>query len=102
MRANEAPMPVEVSPNFQVRGVEIGFEHKTRVQAQGEALIASSAGEIVVDLGELERANSVTVSVLLGWYRAAQRENKSIVFVNLSKELRNIVTFSGLADVLGV
>ncbi len=91
---------VEISSDFHVQGEEVTFDQAARLQADGETRIAESAADIAVDFGGLRLANSLTVAIMLAWYRAAQRANKSIVFVNLSKELRNIVTFSGLAEVL--
>lgn len=72
------------------------------IKAEGVALIEGNHGEepIRVDLSGLERANSVTVAVLMAWYRHAVLQQKSILFVNLSQELLNIIEFSGLRRIL--
>ena len=58
--------------------------------------------EVQIDLGAQTQANSVTVAVMSAWVRAASLHNKSIVFVNLSGDLRNIIALSGLDDVLNL
>ena len=73
---------------------------ETEQKAAGEALMARSPGPYQFDLGGLQRANSVTVAVLLAWYRHATLRQKSIMFVNLSQDLLNIIEFSGLRRLL--
>ena len=90
----------ELTDDFRLLGGAIDFDDADAVKARGCALIESATAPVRVDLGSLERASTVTVAVLLAWYRAAHFHDKSIVFVNLSSDLRNIVRFSGLDSVL--
>ena len=93
-------MSVAINPQFEVVGEEIGLNAAETIKASGRALIEAGDGPFQVDLAGLERANSVTVALLLAWYRCAVLQKKSIFFVNLSEELHNIIEFSGLSAVL--
>ena len=93
-------MAVELTPDFALQGEELELEQAEAIKAAGEALMARSPGPYQFDLGGLQRANSVTVAVLLAWYRHATLRQKSIMFVNLSQDLLNIIEFSGLRRLL--
>jgi ABC-type transporter Mla MlaB component len=93
-------MAVELTPAFALQGDELALEQAEAIRAEGEALMARSQGPYQFDLSGLERANSVTVAVLLAWYRHATLRQKPIMFVNLSQDLLNIIEFSGLRRVL--
>lgn len=80
----------------------VNWENAEDVKAAGEVLISAQDDNIEVDLGCLQQANSVSVAVISAWYRAARLQDKSIVFVNLSQELRNIIALTGLDDVLTI
>ena len=94
------PLPAKLSENFCLTGDEVSFEQAESLKTTGERMISAATAAIQVDLGGVGRANSLTVTLLAHWFRTAQRQNKSIVFVNLSQELRNIIAFSGLNQVL--
>lgn len=93
-------MSVELNEQFCLRGVEVSLDEAEALKRQGLKLIDAHQGPIKVDLGELQRANSVTVALLVAWYRRAILQQKPITFVNLSEDLHNIVEFSGLSRVL--
>lgn len=93
-------MPVHLAEPFALSGDELGLDQAEGIKAQGVARIDSIDGPIQVDLAALQRANSVTVAVLMAWYRHAALRQKSIMFVNLSQELLNIIEFSGLRHLL--
>jgi anti-anti-sigma factor len=93
-------MSVALTDQFSFVGEEIGLDVAEAIKTQGVGLINTSTGPINVDLAGLNRANSVTVAVLVAWYRHATLQRKSIFFVNLSEELHNIVDFSGLSRIL--
>ena len=78
----------------------VELDEAERIKDAGCALIEGAPGPFRVDLAGLRSANSVTVAILAAWYRAATLQEKAIVFVNLSAEMRNIVHFSGLDEVL--
>ncbi len=93
-------MKVTISEDFSVSGDELTLEDAESIKTAGVRMIAAGGDKIRVDLTGLDRANSVTAAVLVAWYRAATLQNKSIVFVNLSQELRDIIEFSGLSRML--
>ena len=93
-------MSVTINPQFEIVGEEIGLDIAEMIATSGRALIEAGEGPFQVNLAGLERANSVTVALLLAWYRFAMLQKKSIFFVNLSEELHNIIEFSGLSKVL--
>jgi anti-anti-sigma factor len=93
-------MSAVLSDQFALSGVELGLDQAEQIKAQGVAMIGTSDGPITVDLAGLERANSITIAVLVAWYRHATLQNKNIMFVNLSQDLHNIIEFSGLLSVL--
>ena len=93
-------MPVQLTEPFGLQGDELELDQAEAIKTQGIRLIENGAGPFRVDLAELRRANSVTVAVLMAWYRHARLHEKSIVFVNLSQDLLNIIEFSGLRRIL--
>ncbi len=90
----------ELTDDFRLLGEAVDFDEADALKARGCALIEAATTAVRVDLGGLERASTITVAVLLAWYRAARSNDKAIEFVNLSSDLRNIVRFSGLDPVL--
>ncbi len=93
-------MSVVLTPEFAVVGRELDINDAENLKNAGRDLIANGQSPLRVDLAGLETANSVSVAVLVAWYRAAAREEKSIDFVNLSPELQEIIEFSGLSRLL--
>ena len=94
---------VQLTPEFALHGDALAFSSADDIREQGCRLIRAAEaqpGPVEVDLGGVKRANTLMVAILLAWYREAHLLQKSIVFVNLSSELRNIVTFSGLQSIL--
>lgn len=91
---------IELTDDFRLIGQEISVDQAEQLKLRGIALIKAGDGQITVDLAMLKHANSLTVALLTAWFRAARLQNISIVFMNISEELRNIIDFSGLADVL--
>ncbi len=93
-------MSATIDDRFAISGEEITFDDAEGIRARGNEMIAAAVGDIEIDLSGLERANSVTVAILMDWFRNATLQQKSIACVSLSVELRNIVEFSGLSEVL--
>jgi phospholipid transport system transporter-binding protein len=56
--------------------------------------------EWVVDLGQVEAADSAAVSLLLGWLRNAQRHGATLSFVNVPENLRSLANLYGVAETL--
>ncbi len=95
-------MTVELTDDFRLLGDELEVQDAEAIKRQGTELLSNAGSQVVIDFAGLKRANSITVALMLEWYRVASSANKSIVFVNRSEELRNIVRFSGLTQVLNL
>lgn len=93
-------MSAVLTERFTLEGIELGLDQAELIKAQGVEILNEQPGPFHVDLSGLERANSVTVAVLVAWYRHATLQQKAIFFENLSEELHNIIEFSGLSRVL--
>lgn len=94
-------MPVVINEKFQLQGDELTMQDAEMVKARGMKLVDEAAGpQVRADFGGLQRANSVTVAVMLAWHRHALLHDKSIEFTHLSAELGNIIEFSGLRSLL--
>ena len=72
-------MPVQLTDAFSLLGEELEAAQAEAIKAQGIELIQQRGGPFEVDLAGLERANSVTVAVLMSWYRHAMLQQKSIM-----------------------
>lgn len=70
------------------------------LRAEGEALIASLASPVIVDLAEAGNVGSVGVSVLLCWLRKADALGKRLVVVNMPDKMRDVSRVSGLDELL--
>jgi phospholipid transport system transporter-binding protein len=65
-----------------------------------EAMQPLEGKEWVVDLGQVEAADSAAVSLLLGWLRNAQRHGATLSFVNVPENLRSLADLYGVAETL--
>ena len=88
-----------LSDDFLLSGM-VSFSNAEKILGRGNELIEQSSVPCHVDLQAVGHANSLTVALLMGWYRHANLNGKSIFFQNLSHELRNIIEFSGLDSVI--
>ena len=83
----------------QLSGV-VDFANLAEIRRIGEARINEAREALSIDLSRLEKANSAAVALLIAWFRAAEAHQMSIAFVEVPHELRNIIAFSGLDEVL--
>jgi phospholipid transport system transporter-binding protein len=65
-----------------------------------EAMQPLEGKEWVVDLAQVEAADSAAVSMLLGWLRNAQRHGANLSFVNVPDNLRSLADLYGVAEAL--
>ena len=56
--------------------------------------------EWVVDLAQVEAADSAAVSLLLGWQRNAQRHGAKLTLVNVPENLRSLADLYGVTEAL--
>lgn len=88
---------VVLTPEFQVCGEQLSADQAEELKQAGWELIGQHLGqEIVVDLSQLQRANSVLVAVLLSWNRRAYQLEKSLRLAHPSQALTAMLSFSGL------
>ncbi len=59
-----------------------------------------AAGDMVVDLSQVEAVDSAAVSMLLGWLRAAQRNQRTLHVTGLPEDLLSLARLYGVADLL--
>lgn len=56
--------------------------------------------DLLVDLTQVEAVDSAAVSMLLGWSRAAQRNQRTLRVSGLPADLLSLATLYGVADML--
>lgn len=56
--------------------------------------------KIIVDLSQVERADSAGVALLLDWWRQAQNHNTQIHYSGAPAQMLDIIRFCALEDVL--
>lgn len=65
-----------------------------------EAMQPLEGKEWVVDLAQVEAADSAAVSLLLGWQRNAQRHDAKLTLANVPENLRSLADLYGVAEAL--
>ncbi|MEM1231192.1 MAG: STAS domain-containing protein [Pseudomonadota bacterium] len=89
--------------NTHIVSGPVSLETFATARQAGEAAIAAAGGEpLTFDMSRLESTNSLAVALLTAWFRAADSAGCEVRFADLSAELRQVVEFSGLADVLPI
>ncbi len=65
---------------------------------QGLQLLAQ--GDLCVDFSAVERVDSATVSLLLGWVREAEKRQRQFRINGLPVNVQNLANLYGVADLL--
>lgn len=60
----------------------------------------AGSGDIVVDLSQVERADSAGVALLLDWWRQSRDKSISISYKDAPSQMLDIIQFCALEDVL--
>jgi phospholipid transport system transporter-binding protein len=84
---------------YRVQG-HVSYDNLVRIRDEGASAMADTDGRVIMDLSALENGNSAAVALLMAWFRAAQNQDRSILFVAAPTDLVNFVELSGLTDVL--
>lgn len=79
---------------------EVRSDTVVALRKQGEQLIASAGTDLQVDLGGLEEAHSVVLSMLLCWQRFAAGRGIRLTYQGVSKRLASLAALSNLGDQL--
>lgn len=79
----------------------VGVDNFAAVRAAGEQFLAERRDEkAVVDLSGLESSNSITVALLMTWFRFAHARGQEVVYAGVPQDLLSIIEISGLMEVL--
>lgn len=74
------------------------IESAAALMAEGETAVRGGAA--VIDLSQVEDADSSALAVLFGWLRAAAGRNPGLTIVQPPESLRSLATLYGVADLL--
>ena len=78
----------------------VRFDNAAAVRLAGEQFVDQGPAVVQVSLAPLRENNSVVVAVLLAWVRHARARNKTLRFVGVPGDLRNIIELYGVAGIL--
>lgn len=77
----------------------VNSANAVEVLEEGARLFVSPS--VTLDLSGLTEVDSAAISLLLEWRRAAQREKRSITYINLSDNLQSLAKLYGVTELLG-
>lgn len=97
--AEAATFEAVPSGGFRVRG-ELTFGTVTRLSSESAPLFASGPERLEVDLGEVSRADSAGLALLIEWLRRARENGKAILFRRVPPQIRAIARVSDLEGIL--
>ena len=58
------------------------------------------AGELILDLAQVERTDSAGLALLIEWLRRAQAANRTLRFANIPAQVQTLIRINGLQDAL--
>lgn len=94
-------LAIDPTPDGRVRVAgELGFATVTSALAGSEPLFGPGEGELIFDLGGVERADSAGLALLIEWMRRARRADRPVRFLNMPPQMLQIARAAGLDRVL--
>lgn len=85
-----------VSPDhYRIIG-DMTFETVKQLCGEKKKLFAEPGEKVLIDLGDVARADSAGVACLLEFIRRAKSHNKEITFENIPSQLQSLIRVSGL------
>ena len=75
------------------------FENANTALEQGCAALA--AGETVFDLGGIRAADSSALALMLAWQRRAQKQGRTLSFINVPANVDALARVCGVEGILG-
>lgn len=78
----------------------ISFENFVAMRRTGESLIDHAQGEVAIDIGQIEHANTLAVGAMVAWFRYGEKRHTKVRFLNVPDPLRKIIRVSGLTEIL--
>lgn len=91
---------VRLSEGALIVSGEVTTETVVGLRKEGEELIRSASGDLVVDLDGLVTAHSVVLSMVLCWQRLAHHAGVDLSFRGVSGRLASLAALSNLGDQL--
>ncbi len=85
----------------QVSG-ELTFATVTALNGQAARLFASQSGDLTVDLGGVNRADSAGLALLIEWLRWARLHGVALRFRRMPAQMRTMAAVSDLEPILSV
>ena len=76
----------------------VTMENANALYAEGLKFPPNS--KLLIDMSQLEKVDSATVSLMLVWLREAQRNNVILSFTNVPDNLSSLSKLYGVADLL--
>lgn len=83
----------------QVSG-ELTFNTVTALKEQAEKLFTGKAGDLSIDLGGVNRADSAGLALLIEWLRWAHEHGVALHLHRMPEQMRTIAAASDLEPVL--
>lgn len=87
---------VQLSEGTLIVSGEVTTDTVISLRKEGEKLIRSASGDLVVDLDGLVTAHSVVLSMLLCWQRLAAQAGIALLFKGVSGRLASLAALSNL------
>jgi phospholipid transport system transporter-binding protein len=78
----------------------VRYDNVLAVREAGERALDEAPDGVEFSLAPLRESNSVVVALLLAWVRHARARSKSIRFVEVPADLRNIIELYGVTEIL--
>jgi phospholipid transport system transporter-binding protein len=90
-------MMTQEGDRFVIRG---SLNMQTVPSLFNQGLQQLAKGDLRVDFSQVEVVDSATVSMLLGWLRAAQAKQHALIVQSLPQNLLSLATLYGVVDLL--
>ena len=91
---------VQLADGILIVTGKVNADTVVALRKQGEKLISTASGNLIVDLDGLVTARSVVLSMLLCWQRLARQGGISLSFRGVSGRLASLAALSNLEDQL--
>lgn len=89
------------APVLSVRG-ELDLASSPALEEQVERAVAEAQSTVIIDLRELEFMDSTGLSVLIRAHQRAQEAGHRLAIVNGSRQVRRLLSLTGVAERLTV
>lgn len=85
--------------HFRLAG-ELIFDTVPELHKQGIALFDAAEEELFIDLRDVSHTDSAGIALLIGWLRYANKQSKTLQFLNIPAQMWAIVQVSSLDQIL--